>query len=73
MLWSSAIDRVPVDQVPWLGVVRHAPEIAWLSRRILETGVTGEVADSSYLQRVTTYDLADFHQFVKEYGAARAF
>ncbi|KAB5569952.1 fungal-specific transcription factor domain-containing protein [Coniochaeta sp. 2T2.1] len=71
-LWSSAIDRVPADQRPWLGLVRHAPEIAWLSRRILETGVTGQGADSIYLRRVTTYDLADFHQFIKRYGGTRA-
>ncbi|KAB5515474.1 fungal-specific transcription factor domain-containing protein [Coniochaeta sp. 2T2.1] len=71
-LWSNAIDRVPADQRPWLGLVRYAPEIAWLSRRILETGVAGQGADSVYLRRVSTYDLADFHQFIKLYGGTRA-
>jgi len=68
-LWSRAIERVAPDKRQWLGVARHAPETAWLSRRIIEVSMAAQNKEVGYLRRVTTYDLKDFHEFIREYGA----
>lgn len=70
-LWDTAIDRVDVSQRQWLGVVRHAPEIAWLSLRTVQVMMEGKDRDSKYLQRIATYDLTDFHQFIRTHGTIR--
>jgi hypothetical protein len=70
LLWDRAIARITPEAQQWLGVARHAPEIAWLSRRIIEISLTRQSDEVQYLQRCATYDLADFHQFIRQYGAA---
>lgn len=67
-LWAHAIERVPVEERRWLGIVRHSPELIALSRRITELCSTEEARNSAYLQGVATYDTAVFHGFIQKYG-----
>ena len=68
-LWDRAIESVAPNKRQWLGVARHAPEVAWLSRRIIEVSMAAQSKELTYLYRVTTYDLKNFHDFIREYGA----
>jgi hypothetical protein len=67
-LWAHALERVPVEERRWLGIVRHSFELVALSRRTIELCGTGEAKDSAYLQGIATYDTAVFHGFIQKYG-----
>lgn len=64
-IWDRAIDRVPSNQQQWLGIVRYSREIAWLTRKIIETTVTKESEHSGYLQQIAIYSPVSIHQFIK--------
>ncbi|KAF4960239.1 hypothetical protein FSARC_10527 [Fusarium sarcochroum] len=67
-LWTGAFARISADEKSWLGIARHTPEVAALSRKIVELSGTGEAKSSAYMQCVATYDTAIFHEFVQTYG-----
>lgn len=64
-IWDRAIDRVPSNQQQWLGIVRYSREIAWLTRKIIETSITKESEHSSYLQKIGIYSPVSIHQFIQ--------
>lgn len=65
-LWDPAFDRVPQDEQRWLGIAGHAPELAALSRLIIETCGTERAKTSRYLQGIAGSDLTEFHRFMKQ-------
>ncbi|KAI8719702.1 Zn(2)-C6 fungal-type domain-containing protein [Fusarium sp. LHS14.1] len=67
-IWDAAMQQIPVDERKWLGVSRYSPEVATISKRIIEVGGTEEGKSSPYLQCVGTYDMVAFHQFIRKYG-----
>lgn len=67
-IWDAAMQQIPVDDRKWLGVSRYSPEVATISKRIIEVGGTDEGKNSPYLQCVGTYDMVAFHQFIRKYG-----
>ncbi|KAM6537844.1 hypothetical protein FALCPG4_003747 [Fusarium falciforme] len=67
-IWDAAMQQIPVDDRKWLGVSRYSPEVATISKRIIEVGGTEEGKNSPYLQCVGTYDMVAFHQFIRKYG-----
>ncbi|KAJ4217212.1 hypothetical protein NW759_009159 [Fusarium solani] len=67
-IWDAAMQQIPVDDRKWLGVSRYSPEVAIISKRMIEVGGTEEGKNSPYLQCVGTYDMVAFHQFIRTYG-----
>lgn len=63
--------RVAPDQQSWLGVVKHSPEFALVSRRIIEVNTTEEGRCSKYLHCTAEYDFQAFHEFILQYGSIR--
>ncbi|EEU48208.1 uncharacterized protein NECHADRAFT_75560 [Fusarium vanettenii 77-13-4] len=70
-LWDAAMQQIPVDDRKWLGVSRYSPEVATISKRIIEVGGTEEGKNSPYLQCIGTYDMIAFHEFIRKYGLER--
>ncbi|KAM5355147.1 hypothetical protein ACJ41O_001793 [Fusarium nematophilum] len=68
LLWADAIDKIPADELKWLGVSRNAYEGALLCKRMIEVIGTEEAKESGYLQRIVRYDTTDFHEFIRKYG-----
>ncbi|KAF4995559.1 hypothetical protein FDECE_12758 [Fusarium decemcellulare] len=68
LLWAAAYERIPVDERKWIGLARYAPELAVLSRRIIQVTGTEGGKESRYLQGTASYNTADLHQFIRQYG-----
>lgn len=68
-LWDKALEGASDEQKRWLGVAGYSRELAWITRRIIEVGLTKEGRDSNYLQRTAAYDTASVHQFIKQFKA----
>lgn len=64
-IWDRAIERVPSNQQQWLGIVRYSREIAWLTKRIIETSIAKEGEHSNYLQQIAIYSTVSIHQFIQ--------
>jgi hypothetical protein len=71
-LWDAAFSQVPLDQRRWLGISGHAPELAMLSRLIIETCGTERAKTLRYLQGIAGSDLTEFHHFLKQNRPANA-
>ncbi|KAH8888920.1 hypothetical protein GQ53DRAFT_690656 [Thozetella sp. PMI_491] len=69
-LWGTAISLAPADRQRWMGVAKHAPEFALISRRILEVGATEEGKRSRYLRCTAEYDFTAFREFIIQHGLA---
>lgn len=67
-LWSVAIGQIIPKQQPWLGVAKHSPEFALISRRIVEVSNTDKQESSKYLQCTAEYSFQTFHEFILQYG-----
>lgn len=64
-IWDRAIDRVPSHQQQWLGIVRYSGEIAWLTRKIIETSMKRGSEHSNYLHQIAIYSTVSIHQFIQ--------
>lgn len=65
-IWDRAIDRVPSGQQQWLGIVRYSREIAWLTRKIIESSIAKESKHANYLQQIAMYSTKSIHQFIRQ-------
>jgi hypothetical protein len=62
------MNRVAPDQRSWLGVAKHSPEFALISRRIIEVNTTDKGRGLRYLHCTAEYDFKAFHEFILHYG-----
>ncbi|PKS06213.1 hypothetical protein jhhlp_006959 [Lomentospora prolificans] len=66
-LWERAMEKVPESHSRWLGVAKNAPDIEYLSRRIIEVAISPEAGSSRYLERVPSYCARDVHEFIRAF------
>lgn len=71
-LWISATRDIPIDELKALGMVRIAPELALLMRRVLEVLGTPAAEGSAYCDGKVRYDTAHLHEFVRKHGLPRS-
>lgn len=64
-LWDVAVHRVPTEQQKWMGVTRHAPEMALMCRGVILLHGTEMGRSLAYTQRITQYDATSFYEFVQ--------
>ncbi|KAF5004522.1 hypothetical protein FDECE_8989 [Fusarium decemcellulare] len=65
MLWDFVQARVPQSEKKLLGVARHAHELAWLWRMIVEYSGGKTKCEVKYLKRNICYDTTDFSKFLQ--------
>ncbi|KAF4468386.1 hypothetical protein FALBO_4726 [Fusarium albosuccineum] len=66
MLWDFTQARVPQSEKRLLGVARHAHELAWLWRMIVEHSGGKTQCEVKYLKRNICYDTTDFSRFLQD-------
>lgn len=71
-LWISAVQRTPDQELKGLGMMRIAPELAFLMKRVLEVSGTPAASGLGYFNGNVKYDTADLHEFVKCQGLSAA-
>ncbi|KAG9249436.1 uncharacterized protein F5Z01DRAFT_496400 [Emericellopsis atlantica] len=67
LLWATALDRIEPHDRKWLGIAKYAPEIALISRKVLETILREQEGEMSYFRRIANYDSSAFHEIVCHY------
>lgn len=65
MLWDAMMPRVSAEQRQWMGVTKFAPEVAWLTEKIIEVNGIKEAKGLAYLQRVPGYNLRAVHELIR--------
>ena len=65
-LWDVAFNSIDPDQRKWLGIPRHAPELASISKLTIEMSGSEKAKTSKYLQGIVGYDLHDLQIFIQQ-------
>ncbi|KAI6782242.1 uncharacterized protein J7T54_008328 [Emericellopsis cladophorae] len=64
LLWATALDRIEPHDRKWLGIAKYAPEIAFISRKVLEAILREQEGDLRYLRLIANYDSSAFHELI---------
>lgn len=65
-IWDASMRRFSDEQRKWIGLARTAPEVSWLSRKILETNEREVGKKLAYFERVPGYVAEAAYDLIRE-------
>lgn len=66
VLWECVADRDGGDYLRQVGLIRHAPEVWWLTRAIVKASQLGNIS-CRYMDPTPTESVKHLHEFIDKY------